>query len=63
MISSSAFDILLSILVFGICLNQLNASSQATLAYGLDETTGSPRFLGSTGSPGQKIWFSVNNMP
>ena len=33
MISSSAFDLLLSILVFGICWGQLNASSQATLSH------------------------------
>ena len=54
MISNSAFGALLSILVFGICWNQSNASSQVNLACGLDETTGSPKSLGSTGSPGQK---------
>ena len=54
MISSSTFDVLLSILVFGIFWNQLNASSQAALPHGLDETIGSPRFLGSIGSLGQK---------
>ena len=54
MISSSAFNVYLSVLVFGICWNQLNASSRGTSACSVDETTGPPRFFGSTGSPGQK---------
>ena len=54
MISNSAFGALLSILVFGICWNQLNACSQVNLASRHDESTESPKSLGSTGSPGQK---------
>ena len=62
MFSSSAFDIFLSILVFGIFWNQLNASRQVTLQCGPDETAqkGSPGFpgkrgpKGSIGSPGPK---------
>ena len=54
MISNSAFGVLLSILVFGICWNQLNACSEVNLASRHDESTESPKSLGSTGSPGQK---------
>ena len=62
MISSSAFNILLSILVLGLCWNQLNASRLVTLTCGSDDATqkgppGSPGKRGpkgSIGAPGQK---------
>ena len=50
MISNSAFDVLLSILVLGLCWNQLNASKQVTLTCGSDEATQK----GSPGSPGKR---------
>ena len=62
MISSSTFDVLLRVLVLGLCWNQLNASRQITLTCGPDEATqkGSPGSpgkrgpKGSMGAPGQK---------
>ena len=62
MISSSAFNVLLSILVLVVCWNQLNASRQVTLTCGSDDTIqkGSPGSpgkrgpKGSIGAPGQK---------
>ena len=50
MILSSAFNVLLSILVLGLCRNQLNASRQVTLTCGSDEATQK----GSPGSPGKR---------
>ena len=50
MILSSAFDILLSFLILGLCWNQLNASRQVTLTCGSDEATQK----GSRGSPGKR---------
>ena len=50
MISSSAFDVLLSFLILGLFLNQLNASRQVTLTCGSDEATQK----GSPGSPGKR---------
>ena len=61
-LSSSAFDVLLSFLVLGLCWNQLNASRQVILTCGPGEATqkglpGSPGKRGpkgSIGAPGQK---------
>ena len=50
MILSSAFDILLSFLILGLCWNQINASRQVTLTCGSDEATQK----GSLGSPGKR---------
>ena len=50
MISISAFNVFVSLLVLGLCWNQLNASRQVTLTCGSDEATQK----GSPGSPGKR---------